>query len=69
MQERGIKSLPATLLEAVGHLQRDDVLRDWLGRGDGEDYLDYFVKTKRDEYLAYHGGVSDWELRKYLTLF
>ena len=45
------------------------MLRDWLGRGDDEDYLDYFVKTKRDEYLEYHGGVSDWELRRYLTLF
>jgi len=69
VQARGIKSLPATLLDAVGHLQRNDVLRDWLGKGVGEDYLDYFVKTKRDEYLAYHGGVSDWELKRYLTLF
>jgi glutamine synthetase len=69
VQERGIKSLPATLLDAVGHLQGNDVLRDWLGRCTDEDYLDYFVKTKRDEYLAYHGGVSDWELRRYLTLF
>src|SRR5919112_3524294 len=46
VRERGIKSLPVTLLEAVGHLERDNVLRDWLGRGAGEDYLDYFAKTK-----------------------
>ncbi len=45
------------------------MLRDWLGQHRHEDYLDYFVKTKRDEYLAYHAGVSDWELRRYLTLF
>jgi glutamine synthetase len=45
------------------------VLRDWLGRGTNEDYIDYFAATKRAEYLEYHGGVSDWELRRYLTLF
>jgi glutamine synthetase len=69
IRDRGIKSLPVTLLEAVGHLDRDNALRDWLGKGVDEDYVDYFVKTKRAEYLEYHGGVSDWELRRYLTLF
>ncbi len=67
--ERGIKMLPVTLLDAVRQLERDDVLRDWLGRCATEDYVDYFVATKKAEYTAYHGEVSDWELRRYLTLF
>src|ERR1041385_2945539 len=34
---RGLRALPANLLEAVGELERDDVLREALGRGRGED--------------------------------
>jgi glutamine synthetase len=67
--KRGIKSLPATLLDAVRHLKEDAVLQDWFGQGVGESYVDYFVQTKIAEFNEYHGEVSDWERRKYLTLF
>ena len=66
---RGIKQLPATLLDAVRILKEDAVVQDWLGQGIGESYVDYFVKTKTAEFNEYHSGVSDWELKKYLTLF
>ena len=66
---RGIKQLPATLLDAVRILKGDDVVQDWLGQGIGESYVDYFVKTKTAEFTEYHAGVSDWELKRYLTLF
>jgi glutamine synthetase len=36
---------------------------------DGRDYLDYFVETKQAEWQEYHTTVSDWELKRYLTLF
>jgi glutamine synthetase len=66
---RGLKSLPANLLDAIGELERDDVLREALGRGRNEDYLDYYAKVKRDEWFRYHEQVTDWELREYLTRF
>ena len=66
---RGIKQLPATLLDAVRILKQDAVVQDWLGQGIGESYVDYFVKTKTAEFTEYHAGVSDWERKKYLTLF
>ena len=31
--------------------------------------MDYFVKTKTAEFTEYHAGVSDWERKRYLTLF
>jgi glutamine synthetase len=69
VQQRGIKQLPVTLLDAVRHLQGDAVMHDWLGQGVGESYVDYFVKTKIAEFNEYHGEVSEWERRRYLTLF
>ena len=30
-------------------------MRDWLGQGGGESYVDYFVKTKTAEFSEYHG--------------
>ena len=66
---RGFKSLPANLLEAVGELERDDVLRAALGRGRDEDYVDYYARVKRDEWFRYHEQVSGWEVQEYLTRF
>jgi glutamine synthetase len=66
---RGLQSLPANLLDAIGELERDDVLREALGRGRDEDYVDYYAKVKRDEWFRYHEQVTDWELREYLTRF
>jgi glutamine synthetase len=67
--DRGIKTLPATLLEAVRFLKDDSVLQDWFGQGVGESYVDYFCETKDAEFRAFHSEITDWELRKYLTLF
>ncbi len=67
--QRGIRTLPANLLDAVRAAERDEVLREWLGSKGSEDYLDYFCEVKRDEWQDFHTQVSDWELRRYLTLF
>jgi glutamine synthetase len=69
LTERGLSRLPATLLEAVDELERDDVIREALGRGRGEDYVDYYAKVKRDEWFRYHEQVSAWEISEYLTRF
>ncbi len=66
---RGLRSLPANLLEAIGELERDDVLRAALGRGRGEDYVDYYAAVKREEWNRYHEQVTDWEIKEYLTRF
>ena len=67
---RGLKSLPANLLDSIGELERDDVLRAALGRTrENEEYVDYYARVKRDEWFRYHEQVSAWEVREYLTRF
>ena len=63
------RSLPGNLLEAIGELERDEVLRAALGRGRDEDYVDYYARVKREEWFRYHEQVTDWEIREYLTRF
>jgi glutamine synthetase len=66
---RGIELLPANLLEATHHLKHSDVLRKAFGNTGTEDYTDYYVKTKQEEWAAYHEQVTPWEINRYLTLF
>ncbi len=66
---KGLRTLPASLAEAIDELAADDVLRAALGRGRDEDYVDYYVGVKRDEWSRYHEQVTSWEVREYLTRF
>jgi glutamine synthetase len=66
---RGLRTLPANLLEAIGELEADGVLRRALGAGRGEDYVDYYARVKRDEWSRYHEQVTPWEINEYLTRF
>jgi glutamine synthetase len=66
---RGLKTLPTNLLEATQELERDAVLREALGRGRNEDYVDYFIRVKREEWNRYHEQVTPWEITEYLTRF
>jgi glutamine synthetase len=67
---RGLRSLPSTLHEATQELERDDVLRTALGRTrEDEEYVDYYLRVKRDEWFRYHEQVTAWEVREYLTRF
>jgi len=69
LRERGIELLPANLLDATRNLAEDDVIRKALGNTGTEDYVDYYVKTKQEEWNAYHEQVTPWEVQRYLTLF
>ena len=69
LKARGLETLPTNLLEATQELERDDVLRDALGPARDEDYIDYFIRVKRDEWSRYHEQVTPWEVREYLTRF
>jgi glutamine synthetase len=66
---RGMNAVPSTLLQAVETLVEDEVLRSALGKTPGGDYIDYYAKVKREEFLAWHSVVSAWEVEHYLTLF
>jgi glutamine synthetase len=68
LKRKRIDLLPANLLDATRHLEKDTVLRTALGNTGTEDYIDYFIKTKHDEWKAYHEQVTPWEVNRYLTL-
>lgn len=67
--EHGIELLPANLLDATRELERDGVLRDALGPCATEDYMDYFIRIKRDEWQLAHEQITQWELERYLQLY
>jgi glutamine synthetase len=69
LKRRKIELLPANLLDATRHLEKDKVIREALGNTGTEDYVDYYVKTKQEEWKAYHEQVTPWEIKRYLTLF
>jgi glutamine synthetase len=69
LAERNIELLPANLLDATRHLEADGVIRRALGNTGIEDYADYYVRTKQEEWAAYHEQVTPWEVNRYLTLF
>lgn len=66
---RGIAGLPPTLLHAADNLAGDDVLGEALGSCSAGSYRDYFVETKREEFLDHHHEVTAAEVDRYLTLF
>jgi glutamine synthetase len=68
-EEQGIDVLPANLLDATRELERNQVLREALGKTSAGDYIDYFVRVKRAEWQAAHEQITSWELDRYLQLF
>jgi glutamine synthetase len=68
-RELGVEQLPSNLLDATRELERCDVLRKALGNTGSEDYVDYFVREKREEFKDWHDQVSRWEIDRYLQLF
>ncbi len=69
LRARGLDTLPTNLLQATMELERDDVIREALGEARNEDYVDYFIKVKREEWNRYHEQVTPWEIKEYLTRF
>jgi len=69
LRARGLDTLPSNLLQATMELEQDDVIREALGEARNEDYVDYFIKVKREEWNRYHEQVTPWEIKEYLTRF
>ena len=58
-----VRLLPQSLAEALGELERDDVIQAALGPIAAE-----FLRLKHAEWDEYHRQVTIWELERYLTL-
>jgi glutamine synthetase len=63
--ERGLTMLPRTLDAAIDAFAADQLSRTVFGDAMFEAYVAY----KREEWEAYHGAVSEWELNRYLEFF
>ncbi len=67
-----VPRLPNTLLSAADALSADDHLKEILGA----DFIDYWVNTRKLEWLTYHSecgdtessSATDWELQRYFEL-
>jgi glutamine synthetase len=65
LDEKGIKQLPQTLLEAINAFEQDD-----LGtRVMGTELRDSYINLKKSEWWSYHNSISQWEIDHYLTKF
>lgn len=62
---QGLETLPGSLDEALGAMQRDPLIREALGPHIYERFLD----AKRLEWDDYRQHVSQWELDRYLARF
>ena len=61
----GIEAIPGTLIEAVGELEKDEFVRETLGRHVSEKY----IEAKKAEWAYYRSQVTDWEINQYLNQF
>ena len=64
LQQKGIRTLPQSLKEAVDALESDEVIKAALGV-----LADEFINLKRMEWVEYMRHVSDWEIQRYLEFF
>ena len=64
-EEKGIKSLPGTLKDAIGCLKADSVICSCLG----EHVLTKYVEGKEKEWDEYRTHVSKWEIDRYIVMY
>jgi glutamine synthetase len=58
----GVKELPGSLAEALGELEKDELLKSALG----EVTYDAFLRAKWEEWDEFRLRVSDYEIERYL---
>jgi glutamine synthetase len=63
-EERGITTLPASLLEAIQLAENSEVVRKALG----EHVFKAFIENKKIEWDQYRTQVTEYELKKYLPI-
>jgi len=63
-RERGIVALPETLGEAIDELSTSELARRALG----QHIFDRYVEIKRKEWDDYRVQLTDWEMKRYLSV-
>jgi glutamine synthetase len=63
-EERGIDTLPGSLLEAINLMERSEV----INRALGEHVFSIFIQNKRQEWDNYRAQVTNYELDRYLSI-
>ena len=59
-----IKELPGNLFQALSFLEKDDVIKNALGK----HISNHFLNLKQAEWLQYSIQVTDWDLEKYFDV-
>jgi glutamine synthetase len=59
-----IRLLPQSIPEALGELEKDEVIQSALG-----PIYNEFIALKKAEWSDYHAHVGRWEIDRYLTMF
>jgi glutamine synthetase len=62
--QAGIDSLPGNLFEAIGEVEKSELVRETLG----DHIFDKFVENKKIEWDSYRTHVSQFEIEKYLPI-
>ena len=65
LEQRGVKQLPRTLLEAVDEFAADKLSEEVMG---GDLYQAY-IDQKSGEWWDFHNSISEWEIDTYLTKY
>ncbi len=58
-----VLSLPGSLNEALGEMEKDEIMRSALGN---DVLYEAFLRARSDEWDAYRIAVTDWEIKRYL---
>jgi len=64
-KEHKVQSLPANLGEAIGELEKSELMRETLG----DHVFGNFVSAKKREWSDYISQVTNWEVGRYLTTY
>lgn len=64
LRASGISALPASLNAALEVMERSELVADALG----EHVFEWFLRNKREEWRAYRGYVTPYEVERYLPL-
>jgi glutamine synthetase len=62
--EAGIESLPGNLFEAIGEVEKSELVRETLG----DHIFNKFIENKKIEWDSYRTHVSRFEIEKYLPI-
>lgn len=65
LEQRGVETLPRTLLEAIEAFDADPLMEVAFG----PELKRAYVELKTQEWWDYHNDVSQWEIDRYLTFF